>query len=138
MFVRSLVLGIAILVTLVAVPSQAGEGDAAAVYPFEVKVGGHAAKYGSGVFAKVETPCKPDSLIEVPSATEMVIINVFPVLPDGTLAEDAAAKTKIILIQKGTSARLSETTDRSTLAPGFYGANVVAGQRTSRVLFSIN
>ena len=40
MFVRSLVLGIVILVALVAAPSQSGEGDAAAIYPFEVKVAG--------------------------------------------------------------------------------------------------
>jgi hypothetical protein len=108
-----------------------------AVYPFEVRVGGEPAKYEGGVFAKIAAPCPPDAVLEVPSATEMVIINVFPVAADGTVAADAGSHTKVLLIPSGTKVRLNETTDRSTLAPGLYGANVVTGQRTSRIMFSI-
>jgi len=115
--------------------------DRPAIYPFDVKVGGQLAKVEgdpqTALVAKIADPVKADAKIEVVGEPAMVIINVFPANPDGTVEPAASGQAKVIMVQNGTETTLAETMDKSKLSPGVYLANVVYNQGTSRVLFTI-
>ena len=104
-----------------------------------MKVGGQTATVEgnpqTAVFAKVKNPVATDAEVEVSGEAGMLMINVFPAKPDGTV-ENAAA-TKVILVQSGTKAKLDATMDKSKLAPGLYGANIIFAGKTARVMFTV-
>lgn len=127
------------LFLLLITPGVAPAGERPDIYPFDVKVGGQlAAMTGSNrLFAHIAEPVPAEAELEVPGAEGMVIVNVFPSAPDGTVPDTAAGQTKVILIQQGGKAKLDATMDGTKLAPGLYGANVVSGGRTSRVQFTV-
>ncbi len=123
-------------------PAQAAEMRPP-VYPFDVKVGGHLAVAEEAdpmlvVFAKVKEPVTADAEVEVSGEGDSIIINVFPVLETGVVPDEATTQTKVILGQDNSkTVRLNETMDKSTLAPGLYGMNIVYGGKTSRVMFRV-
>jgi len=120
---------------------QAQAEDRPTVYPFDVKVGGQLAKVEgdpqTAIVAKIADPVKADAKIEVVGEPGMVIINVVPANPDGSVDPAASGQTKVIMVQNGTETTLADTMDKSTLSPGIYLANVVYNQGTSRVLFTV-
>ena len=126
-----------------ATPPDYGELIAAkkvpSIYPFQVKVGGQLAAIEdnprTAIFAKLKEPVSPNAEIEVLGVPAMIIINVFKVNPDGSVT--SSASPKIIMVQNGTKTRLDDTMDKSTLAPGLYGMNVVYANVTSRIMFTV-
>lgn len=103
--------------------------------PFGVSVGGQAAEVVNEAYAKVPGPVAADAAIVCDVSADMIIINVFPSDDAGNV--DSSAQAKIIMIQGGNSAGLNQTMDGSTLTPGWYLMNVVAGSDTSRVVFQV-
>jgi hypothetical protein len=132
-----------LLYTLVAlflfIPAVAKASDRPAIYPFDVKIGGQTAAVEGdpavAVFAKIKDPVANDAELEVSGDPGMLIINIFPVKANGEV--DPAAPPKIIMVQSGNKTKLSETMDKSTLAAGLWGANIVFNNGTSRVMFTV-
>lgn len=114
-------------------------GPRATIYPFDVRIGGQLAtiegSLETAIFAKIAQPVSSDATIEVEGPAGMLIVNVFPVRPNGTVPQ--AAPIKVMMQQNGTRVRLDETMDKSLLTPGLYGANIVFMQTTSRVMFEV-
>ena len=108
-----------------------------AQYPFEVTVGGHkaAVKADDDVFAVIAEPVQPDAMLVITEKSPMLIINAFPCKEDGTVPMDAPAA--IIFAQDTNQVKLDATMDKKMLAPGTYLMNVVAHQKTSRVVFTV-
>ncbi|MFN5540190.1 MAG: hypothetical protein ACK481_09070 [Candidatus Melainabacteria bacterium] len=96
--------------------------------PFKVKVAGQEAKVKSPVSASA------DLEFEVKDKS-MIIINIFPFTDRGIV--DNAAKPKIILVNQSNKTKLNKTMDKAALQPGNYLMNVVADQKSSRILFEV-
>ncbi len=113
--------------------------DRADFYPFDVKVDGQLATANKAdvPFAQIAMPVSADAELEIPGVTGMIIVNIFPSKPDGTVPDEAQAQPKIIVIQDGGKAKLTATMDQSRLTPGLYGANIVADGKTARVQFTV-
>ncbi len=116
--------------------------ERAAIYPFDVKVGGQLARIEgqpeAAIFAKVAKAVGADAEVEVvvDGPAGNVIVNLFAVDENGSPKEGATPK---IILADSTKFTLAETMDKSKLAPGRYGMNVViARMGTSRVLFEIS
>ncbi len=114
-------------------------GERAPIYPFDVRVGGQTAVIEgdpkAATFAKIANPVASDAELEVDGAPAMLIVNVFPVRPNGEVP--AGAPTKALFVSSGNKVRLDATMDQSVLTPGLYGANVVYAGTTSRVMFMV-
>jgi hypothetical protein len=109
---------------------------ASTALPFGVKLGGQqAAAKGDANFATVEQPVSDNAALEVAVENpEMVIINVFP-SDDNGKAKDVPAI--IIIFQKSNKGTLDQTMDKKKIPAGTYLMNIVAGNKTSRVVFKI-
>jgi len=105
--------------------------------PFDVTLGGQQAamKGHLDLFAEIPKPVKPDALLVIGEAAPTLIINAFPCKEDGTVLEDQPAA--IIFAQNTAEVKLSDTMDQKPLAPGSYLANIVAHNKTSRIVFHI-
>lgn len=105
------------------------------IYPFNVKLNGETAvKKGSNDIFAVFSSAKPSNAeIEV-AAEGQVIVNVFASDKNG---QPIAGQTPAILMFQAPKSTLAQTMNGKKLASGTYVANVVAGGRTSRILFDI-
>ena len=104
--------------------------------PFKVKVAGQEAKVKSPVYAGIEKPVSASADLEFEVKDKsMIIINIFPSTNKGIV--DKAAKSKIILVNQSNKTKLNKTMDKSALKPGNYLMNVVADQKSSRILFEV-
>lgn len=112
----------------------AGAGTA---LPFGVKLGGQqAVAKGDAGFATVEQAVAADAELEVAvDKPEMVIINVFPADDKGNVKEGAAAI--IILFQKINKGKIDQTMDKKKIPAGTYLMNVMAADKTSRIVFKV-
>lgn len=117
---------------------SAEEEQVPLLYPFEVTLGGHKAVIGgvNDLFAVVSEPVKADAILSIEEESAMLIVNVFPCKEDGTILMDGAPAA-VIFAQNTKEVKLSGTMDGKTLAPGTYLMNVVALQKTSRVVFTV-
>ena len=125
------------LIFLQSVPGHAEDGERPLFYPFDVVVGGQAAVMNDGndLFAVVEKPVKPDDAVELAEASPLFIINAFSCKEDGTVEE--AQPAGIIFAQNAKLVKLDATMDKKPLKPGTYLMNVVAHNKTSRVVFTV-
>jgi hypothetical protein len=105
--------------------------------PFGVKIGGQqVAAKGDASFATVEQAVADNAALEVSVENpEMVIINVFPSDDKGNAKEGAAAI--IIMFQKTNKGTIDQTIDKKKIPAGTYLMNIVAGDKTSRVVFKV-
>lgn len=105
--------------------------------PFGVKVGGQDAVYSAKanpVFAKIAKPVSGAAEIEVASAdTTLIILNIFPTDEKG----GNIGVPKALLMQNTNKSTLDKNMEGKKLEPGWYGMNVVASQKTARVLFKV-
>ncbi len=118
--------------------APATQTAAADILPFGVTIGGQSACVLPPLdqFGTLAGPVAPDAVISVAASVDSVIINAFPCDVSGTV--DSAAQPAIIVMQKTTSAKLSDTLDKKPLAPGKYMLNVVAGQLgTARLVIDV-
>ena len=109
-----------------------------AIYPFDVTVGGQDAVFNSSfpIFAKIPGPVAADAEVILDAEPEAIIVNIFPCEANGTVPR--GVDPKVIMAGKATSFKLNQTLDKSTLAPGLYGMNIVLRSKgTSRVMFRI-
>lgn len=129
-------LGLAVVSSLLAAASTIAE-ERPLFLPFDVTLGGHQAimKQGNELFAQIEQPVKPDSTLSIPGKSAMLIINAFPCQEDGTVMENQPAA--VIFAQNTAEVKLTDTMDKKSLAPGNYLANVVAHNKTARIVFRI-
>ncbi|MDB4673608.1 hypothetical protein OAF27_02225 [Verrucomicrobiales bacterium] len=130
---------ITILAVLASLSISQAEDRVSDIYPYDVKVSGElaVAKEGANsVFATVEKPVAKDAEVILSIDPGQVIVNIFPINPkDGSVAPDAP--TKIIFLAEANTFKLDATMDKSTLEPGSYGMNIVAGDKTCRVRFVV-
>ena len=107
------------------------------LYPFDVTIGGTKAvmKEGNEIFAEVDKPVAPDAVLALEKEVPMLIINAFPCKEDGTVEENQPAA--VIFAQNVKEVKLDATMDKKKLAPGTYLANVVAENKTSRIVFAV-
>jgi hypothetical protein len=109
------------------------------ILPFGVKVGGQVAKVekASEVFAKLKEPVGANAELEivVEGAVPMLIINAFPCDAAGTVKPEAAPA--IFFVENSKKVKLDATMDKKKLEPGFYALNIVAVEKTARVLLQI-
>lgn len=105
--------------------------------PFGVKIGGQSAQRSKGhaTVAVIAKPVAPDARLSVQHVKGEVIVNLFPAKPDGTTRP--GAKAMILLFKANSSKKLSENMQKKKPASGYYLANVMAGGKTSRVVFRI-
>ena len=108
------------------------------LYPFDVTVGGQKAEMGDwgDLFAVVKEPVKADALLEIPKIAPMLIINAFPCKEDGTILMDGAPAA-ILFVKDTNQVKLDATMDGKKLTAGTYLMNVVANNKTSRVVFTV-
>ena len=110
-------------------------------YSFDVKVNGQPAEPPHGAvenFAKVPQPIAPDARFDLDTEGEQIIVNIFAIDEKGAPLPGAQGQAKAIMVDKGTGFDLDATLDKSTLAPGLYGMNIVLENKgTSRVRFAI-
>ena len=127
---------VAISLWVISLTAQAEERPL--VYPFDVTVGGQKAlvQKDNILFVAIEKPVKPDALVELEKESALFVINAFPCKPDGTVREGQVAG--VIFKTKAASGKLSETLDKKLLKPGTYLMNVVAFNKTSRVVFTVS
>jgi hypothetical protein len=76
-----------------------------------------------------------DAVLALEKQVPMLIVNAFPCKEDGTV-EDAQAAA-IIFANNVKEVKLDATMDRKKLKPGTYLANVVAENKTSRIVFTV-
>jgi len=111
---------------------------AAATLPFGVTIGGQTARVKPPLdqFGTLAGPVAPDAVISVAASVDSVIVNAFPCDVSGSV--DSGAQPSIIVMQKTTSAKLSDTLDKKALTPGKYMLNVVAGTvGTARLVIDV-
>ncbi len=108
------------------------------VYPFDVTVGGQKAvvQKDNILFVVIEKPVKSNAVVALDQESSLFVINAFPCKPDGTVLEGQPAG--IIFKNKAKSVKLNETIDKKSLQPGTYLMNVVAHNKTSRVVFTVS
>ena len=120
--------------------SLSAQDSRPAIYPFDVTVGEQKATISgqSAIFAKIPKPITNDATVSLATEPEMVITNIFPTNGKGEPTQDASAKAKVIITQKGNTFRLNQTMDQSILEPGDYVMNIVLQTKgTARVFFKI-
>lgn len=121
--------------------APAAHAERSPIYPFDVKIGGQLAVISgdpqTAIFAKIKDPVPADAELEVGGRAGLLIVNVFPVKPNGEVPPEAADAIKILVVERSTKTTLDATLDESRLAPGLYGANVVFHHRTARVMFAV-
>lgn len=105
--------------------------------PFDVTVASQKAvmQGENELFAVVEKPVPADATVELEEESALFIINAFPCQEDGTVLENQAAG--IIFGQNAKVVQLNATMDKKPLPPGTYLMNVVAHNKTSRVVFTV-
>jgi hypothetical protein len=108
-----------------------------AALPFAVKLAGQSAvAKGDAAFATIEQPVADNAELEIAvDNPEMVIINAFPSDEKGNVKENAVAA--IIIFQKTNKGKIDQTMDKKKLVAGVYLMNIVAGEKTSRVVFRV-
>lgn len=108
------------------------------LYPFEVTLGGQkaAVKNHDDIFAVVAEPVQGNAALTIAEKSPMLIVNAFPCKEDGTVMMDRPAA--VIFAQDVNEVKLDQTMDKQKLAPGTYLMNVVAHQKTSRVVFTVS
>ncbi len=116
---------------------DAKTAGASPALPFGVKLGGQqAAAKGDASFATVEQAVADNAELEATVENpEMVIINVFPSDDNGKVKEGVTAI--IIMFQKSNKGTIAQTIDKKKIPAGTYLMNIVAGDKTSRVVFKI-
>ncbi len=121
---------------LAMIPSLSAE-ERPMFLPFDLTIGGHQAvmKEGNGLFAQIDQAVKADALLGIEETSAMLIINAFPCAADGTVKDTQPAA--VIFAQNTKETKLDATMDKKPLAPGTYLANVVAHNKTARVVFHI-
>lgn len=107
-------------------------------YPFEVTLGGQKAtvKTQDDLFALVAEPVQGNATLTLAEKSQMLVINAFPCKEDGTVQMDRPVA--IVFAQDTNEVKLDDTFDKQKLAPGMYLMNVVAHQKTSRVVFTVS
>lgn len=132
------VLNLLVAGLLVGVVFGEGEKKEHLLYPFEVTVGGQKAvmQEGNMLFAVVEKPVKPDALLALEEVSPMLIVNAFPCKEDGTVL-NTGAPAAIIFAKETKEVKMNATMDKKALKPGTYLMNVVAHNKTSRVVFTV-
>jgi hypothetical protein len=130
-----------VLLSLPLPSAPAARAERSPIYPFDVKIDGQPATISgnprTAIFAKIKDPVPANAELEVSGPAGRLIINIFPVKPNGVVPPEAAGATKILLVQSGTKTTLDATMDGSTLAPGLNGANVVFNNASARVMFKV-
>ncbi len=108
------------------------------LYPFDVTLNGQKAEIGDwgDLFAVVKEPVKADAVLAIDKVAPMLIINAFPCKEDGSILMDGAPAA-VIFAKETAEVKLDATMDKKNLAPGTYLMNVVANNRTSRVVFTV-
>jgi hypothetical protein len=108
------------------------------LYPFEVTLGGQkaAVKNHDDIFAVVAEPVAGNATLTIVEKSPMLIVNAFPCKEDGTVLMDRPAA--VIFASDANEVKLDQTMDKQKLAPGMYLMNVVAHQKTSRVVFTVS
>ena len=108
------------------------------LYPFEVTLGGQkaAVKNHDDIFAVVAEPVQGNATLSIAEKSPMLIVNAFPCKEDGTVLMDRPAA--VIFAQDANEVKLDQTMDKQKLTPGTYLMNVVAHQKTSRVVFTVS
>ena len=94
-----------------------------------------AMKTGNELFAVVEKAVPADVAVTIEEASPLLVINAFPCREDGTVLEGQPAG--IIFARNAREVKLNATMDKKPLAPGTYLMNVVAHNKTSRVVFTV-
>ncbi|QJE97198.1 hypothetical protein [Luteolibacter luteus] len=122
---------------LIALVATLNAGERPALYPFDVTLGGTKAemKAGNELFAEVSKPVAADAVLSIEKQVPMLIINAFPCGDDGSIEEDQPAA--VIFAQNVKEVKLDATMDKNKLKPGSYLANVVADDKTSRIVFVV-
>ncbi|MCH7224994.1 hypothetical protein [Haloferula sp. A504] len=105
--------------------------------PFDLTLGGEKAvmENGNELFAQIDKPVKADAVLELEAQVPLLIVNAFPCKEDGTVLETQTAA--VIVANNTKQVKLSDTMDKKKLEPGTYLANVVAGGKTSRIVFEV-
>lgn len=108
-----------------------------ALYPFDVSLGGTKAemKAGNELFAEVSKPVAADAVLALEKATPTLIVNAFPCAEDGSIEEDQPAA--VIYAQNVKEVKLDATMDKNKLKPGSYLANIIADDKTARIVFVV-
>lgn len=121
------------LVALIA-PALAQDGP----LPFPVKIGGQAAVVAEGntTHSNIAKPVAADAPMTVSNVTGQVIVNIFPSNEKGE-PKDAGAQPLVLLFDAGSAKKISESMTGEAPKPGWHLANVVAGGKTSRVVFQV-
>jgi len=133
MKILTLALGLALLMPTLAV----ADDERPLLLPFDVTLGGQKAviKGKLDLFAMIENPVKPDAALVIEEISPLLIVNAFPCKEDGTVLENQPAA--VIFAQNTAEVKLSDTMDKTQLAPGSYLANIVAHNKTSRIVFHV-
>lgn len=107
-------------------------------YPFDVTVGGQKAEMQEGnmLFAVVKDPVKADAVVAIEQESPLFIINAFACKEDGSVMEPGA-QPAVMFNQNAKETKLNATMDKKPLKPGTYLMNIVAHNKTSRVVFTI-
>ena len=108
------------------------------MYPFDVKVSGELAvakKGAESLYATVDKPVAKDAEVVLSIDPGQVIVNIFPVNADGSVAD--GAQPKIIFVSDTNKFKLDATMDKSMLEPGAYMMNIVAANNTAQVRFEV-
>jgi len=113
-------------------PSMAQE-----VLPFGVTLDGQEAVITdkSTIYASIEKPVTSGAAMAVDGREGQVIVNIFPTDESGKAA--AGAQPLILLFDASEKKSISENMSGQAPKPGWYLANVVNGDGTSRVLFQV-
>jgi hypothetical protein len=111
--------------------------DRETFYPFDITLGGAKAemKPGNELFAEVPKAVTDDAVLALEKEVPMLIVNAFPCKEDGTVEE--AQPAAIIFANNVKEVKLDATMDKKKLKPGTYLANVVAENKTSRIVFTV-
>lgn len=104
--------------------------------PFSVSLGGTAATAKEGEpFATMAKPVAADASIEVGVKSDMIIINVSRLGPDG--APDSSAQPAVILLQNSQTGSLAKTMDQQKLASGPCLMSITADGQTALIRCTI-
>jgi hypothetical protein len=104
--------------------------------PFEVMVDGKKAVVATEICAKIATPVKNDSKLEIAAANkEVVVISFFPCDKDGIVV--SGGKPSLIILRGNSKTSLNATLDKKALPPGFQLMRVTAGDKTASVLLNV-
>ncbi|MBF0105192.1 MAG: hypothetical protein HQM16_07680 [Deltaproteobacteria bacterium] len=104
--------------------------------PFPVSVEGTPLTDGEGkTYVTIASPVTSHATIEIGIEVPTIIVNVYP---SNSKAEvDNGAVPEIILVNGLNRFSLNQTMSQNTLKPGTYLMNIVAGEGTARVVFTV-